>query len=233
MALLGVEQVRVSGQGLREGLLWQLIRGQSPMLPDVRAASIAGLAIANGVDHNGSEPEVQLAGELFDATAHLHAFGHAELELLISATRLSEIGMHVDYYNRDRHAEYLVHSGDLHGFSHREIVLLGAIVRHSAGGTADLSPYAAVLFERDAELVASLAAILGVARAVRRRPGSPVMKSTVSFDDGLQIVLESQQPLDAELHALERPLRRLESALGAPARISVQALPDRRLAELA
>ncbi len=234
MSMLGVEEVRVSGQGLREGLVWELMRGQRALLPDVRAASIAGLAAANGVDSASSEPDVRFAAELFDATLPLHGLGHPELEILVSATRLSEIGMHVDYYNRDRHAEYLVHSGDLHGFSHREIVLLAATVRNSAGGTAELEPYKSVLHDRDAELVATLAAILGVTRAVSRRPVSPVIRSSVSLNKReLEIVLQSQDRLDAELHALERPLRRLESALGVSVSVSAQALPNRRFAELA
>lgn len=234
MALLDTEHVRVSGQGLREGLAWQLMRGGSPLLPDVRAASIAGLAAANGVDLAGSEQEVRFAGELFETTAALHGLGHPELELLVSATRLSEIGMHIDYYNRDRHAEYLVHSGDLHGFSHREIVLLAAIVRHHTGGTPDLSPYAAVLHDGDASLVALLAAMLGISRAITRRPASPVFTSSITLDDGgVEIVLESQSSLEAELHALERPMRRLEHALGVPVRSRAVALPGHRFAELA
>jgi exopolyphosphatase/guanosine-5'-triphosphate,3'-diphosphate pyrophosphatase len=234
MSMLGVDEVRVSGQGLREGLVWELMRGQRALLPDVRAASIAGLAAANGVDSSGSEPEVRLAAEIFDATIPYHGFGHPELEVLVSATRLSEIGMHVDYYNRDRHAEYLIHSGDLHGFSHREIVLLAATVRHSSGGTAELEPYKSVLHDRDAELVATLAAVLGVTRAISRRPVSPEIHASVRLNEGeLEILLQSQDRLDAELHALERPLRRLESALGASVSVSAQALPDRRLAELA
>ncbi|MEZ4493661.1 MAG: Ppx/GppA phosphatase family protein [Dehalococcoidia bacterium] len=233
MAVLDVETVLVSGQGLREGLVWQQLRGQRPLLPDVRAASIAGLAAANGVDPGASAPEVRLASELFEATVPLHGFGHAELELLVSATRLSEIGMHVDFYNRDRHAEYLVHSGDLHGFSHREIVLLAAIVRYSSGGTVDLSSYAPVVYERDGRLVATLAAMLGVARAVARRPGSPVVEADLQMGKHLDLVLRSQVPLDAELYALERPLRRLENALGIGIDVAVEALPDRHLSELA
>src|SRR5262249_11322035 len=138
MDLVGASSLVVAGQGLREGLIWQEMRPGTPVIGDVRGASIAGLARANGVDELAAEPIVATAAALFEVTAPVHGYGPNELELLLSAARLAGIGMHVDYYNRDRHAEYLVHSGDLRGFDHREIVLLAALVRWSASGTPDL-----------------------------------------------------------------------------------------------
>ena len=139
MDLTGAATLTVSGQGLREGLVWQELRGENPVIADVRAASIAGLARANGVDEFAAEPVVNAAAALFEATESVHGYGPAELELLLSAARLAGIGMHVDYYNRDRHAEYLVHSGDLRGFDHREILLLAALVRWSIRGHSELA----------------------------------------------------------------------------------------------
>jgi exopolyphosphatase/guanosine-5'-triphosphate,3'-diphosphate pyrophosphatase len=234
LSLLNLPQLRVSGQGLREGMVWQLMRGSTPLLPDVRAASIAGLALANGVDVALYEGDVRFAGELFEATASIHGYGHLEMGLLVSATRLSEIGMHVDYYNRDRHAEYLVHSGDLHGFGHRETVLLAAIVRYSLGGTPDLGAYRLIMEEGDVRTTTVLAAMLGVTRAVARRPAMPGLVTSIAIVDGtLELAVESQDPIDAEIYALDRPARRLENALGIPVRVAGRALPNRRLAELA
>ena len=111
--------------------------------------------------------------------------------------------------------------------------MLAAIVRYSSGGTVDLSSYAPVVYERDGRLVATLAAMLGVARAVARRPGSPVVEANLQMGKHLDLMLRSQVPLDAELYALERPLRRLENALGIGIDVAVEALPDRHLSELA
>lgn len=220
MDLVGAKQLVVSGQGLREGLLWQELRGESAILPDVRRASIAGLASANGVDLIHAEPEVAVAARLFDVTEPIHGLGDFERDLLVSAARLAEIGTHIDYYSRDRHAEYLVHSGDLHGFSHREICLLAATVRWSMSGSPDLSPYARIVEAGDQARVATLAAMLGVARATWRRTPSPVNGFDVSLKkDRLTLHLEARSPVDAEHHALERQLRRLESVL--PVRCSI------------
>jgi exopolyphosphatase/guanosine-5'-triphosphate,3'-diphosphate pyrophosphatase len=215
MALSGATHLLVSGQGLREGLLWQEIRKESPILPDVRAASISGLARANSVDELAAEPTVSAAALLFDVTREQHGLGPEDLDLLVNAARLAGIGMHIDYYNRDRHGEYVVHSGDLHGFSHREILLLGTLVRCAEGGSPELAPYRSLLREDDARRASVLATLLGIARAIRRRRPSPVLGVDAAVARGkLSIVLHGTGPLDAEVVAVERQQRRVESLLG-------------------
>jgi hypothetical protein len=91
-----------------------------------------------------------------------------------------------------------------------------------------------ILDPGDTRLTSVLAAMLGVTRAVARRAGAPPLLTGVSLQDGvLDLSVEAQAPIDAELYALERPARRLESALGCPVRVVGRTLPDRRLAELA
>ncbi|MFN0096697.1 MAG: hypothetical protein ACKVVT_18220 [Dehalococcoidia bacterium] len=222
----GAPEFMVSGQGLREGLVWQELRGGHPILPDVRGASIAGLAEANGVPVFGAEPVVGVAARLFAATQGIHGYGAPELDLLLSGARLAGIGMHVDYYSRDRHAEYLVHSGDLHGFTHREIVLLGALVRGAEGGGFSLSEYARVLSPGDERRVEVLSALLGTARAVRRRTPSPVLDYDVRVGTtGIVVVLRGSAPLDAEVYAFEMKQRALAAALEVPVRLVVDDSP--------
>ena len=214
LALTGAESLIVSGQGLREGLVWQLLRPEGAILPDVRRASVSGLARANSVDELAAEPVVHAAAALFEATRASHQLGAPELDLLLHAARLSGIGMHIDYYNRDRHAEYLVHSGDLHGFSHREIVILAALVRWADSGSPDLSAYKSVVLPEDTRTVAALAALLGIARAVRRRVPSPVLDFRAQVKKGaLRLSLGALGDLSTELYEIERQQRRSESVL--------------------
>lgn len=215
MDVVGATELNVSGQGMREGLVWQEMRGGPDILPDVRTSSIAGLAAANGVDILAAEPRVDAARRLFEETQPLHRYGPADLDLLLHATRLAGIGVHIDYYNSDRHAEYLVHSGDLHGFTHREIVLLAGIVRWAMVENADLKAYKPLLERGDRDRVRTLAAFLGVARAAWRRKDAPVTRLDATLaDDRLQLTVHASEPIDAELYALEYHAARLEDALG-------------------
>jgi exopolyphosphatase/guanosine-5'-triphosphate,3'-diphosphate pyrophosphatase len=161
-------------------------------------------------------PVVALASRLFETTGRVHELGEEDRELLCAGTRLAGIGMHVDYYNRDRHAEYLVHSGDLHGFSHREIVLLGALVRCADEGSPDFGPHAPLTAAGDGAKVAALAVLLGLARAAYRRRPSP-LRDVACRLARRRLVLDLDAggaELDPESVALERQRRRLESTLG-------------------
>ena len=221
MELAGATHLTVSGQGLREGLLWQELRRDGAILDDVRSASIRGLAAANGADPLEGERTARTAALLFGATNGLHGLGAGDLELLGFAAQLANVGMHVEFYNRDRHAEYLVHSGDLHGFTHREIVLLAALVRCATSGTPDLAPYAPVVEPDDAKRTTILAALLGAACAIHRRHPTPVEGVDSSVVDGeLRIVLRGLDGLEPELHALAGQQRRLESVLKSPLNVS-------------
>ncbi|MGE5595085.1 MAG: hypothetical protein ACM3S1_03505, partial [Hyphomicrobiales bacterium] len=86
--LTGASELYVSGQGLREGIAWQQLRGEAVLVPDVRSASVAGLAAAHGVDPAAAGALAAAAGALFDATAPAHGLGPVERELLAAAARL-------------------------------------------------------------------------------------------------------------------------------------------------
>lgn len=214
MEILRAPSIIVAGQGLREGLAWQAIRAESPLLPDVRRASLTGLALANGVDTRAAEPTAQVAALLFDATSPLHNLDTAERALLLDAARLADIGTHIDYYNRDRHAEYLIHSGDLHGYTHREVVLLAALVRWADSGTPDLAPYRTIIATDDQRRATILSALLGLARAIHRRSPSPIHRVEATLQaHTLHLHLHANAPIDAELQEIDQRQRRFETAL--------------------
>ena len=214
MDCLEADTLTVAGQGLREGVVWQLLRGGMGPIEDVRGASIEGLARANGVGEPGATSVAETAALLFDAAGGSHGLGRWERELLGFAAQLAGIGMHVDYYNRDRHAEYLVHSGDLRGFSHREIVLLAALVRWAGDGTPDISAHRRLLETDDQRRASVLAAILGVARAIHRRGVATVAVRDLKTGHGrLKLRLHGSDSLAPELLEIERQAKRFESVL--------------------
>ena len=223
MELTGATTLTVSGQGLREGILWQQLRRSQSIVPDVRAASIAGLAAANGGDAVDGAKTAATAAVLFEASRSIHGLLDGDLDLLHSAAVLANVGMHIEFYNRERHAEYLVHSGDLHGFSHREVVLLGALVRWAGSGTPDLAPYARVVEPEDTRTATVLTTLLGVARAIHRRHPTPVNNVSAAVDGGqFQVVLKGEDELGPELHALSGQVRRFEAVFKLPMRVSVE-----------
>jgi exopolyphosphatase / guanosine-5'-triphosphate,3'-diphosphate pyrophosphatase len=197
----GFTELMVSGQGLREGLFYAhfLAASDPPILADPRSFSILNLARLTNFEEEHCRKVATLSLSLFDQLAPLHGYGPWERELLGHAALIHDIGVTVGYYDHHKHGEYLVHNSTLLGFSHREAVLLGALVRNHRKGFTDISAYAAVLAADDSTRIARLSALLRIAeylergksqvvRTVRVEPGSPVrIYVTADGDASLEV----------------------------------------------
>ena len=222
MDVLGVDALTVAGQGLREGLLWRQLRPLAPVLRDVRSASVQALASANGLDFAAARPVFATALRIFDAMSDEFSLASEDRDLLQTAAQLGQIGTHIDFYDRDRHAEYLVLSGDLHGFSHREIVLLAAIVRWADGGTPSFTAYRGVIGTGDPERATMLASMLGIAQATHRRMPTTATAVTAELKkSSLRLSITTRDAAAPEVAALSRQRVRFESTFGRELQVRV------------
>ncbi|MCL4241603.1 MAG: hypothetical protein KJ048_09645, partial [Dehalococcoidia bacterium] len=106
------------------------------------------------------------------------------------------------------------------------VVVLAALVRWANAGTPDLAPYRSVVEADDQRKAAVLAALLGTARAIRRRQPSPVLDVSARLNkERLTVRLHGQADLEAELYELERQQRRLETVLKVAVSFVVRAQP--------
>ncbi len=165
----GAGSLTISGQGLREGLLYpHLITEEPHLIGDVRAFSVGNLE-RHYYDHPAHNAHVaKLALALFDQLTALHGYGDAERELLGAAARLHDIGMAVNYFDHHKHGFYLLMSGALPGFTHREQALIALLVRYHRKGTPTDEGLGAVLEEGDMLRVQKLGALLRLAEYLER-----------------------------------------------------------------
>lgn len=126
---LGVADIWVSGQGLREGIvLGRAIEGQLPPPDHVRRSSVQALATRfRGWSEARAERRVAIATGLLDVTGQLSG---EVMELVEHAAHLLDIGTNIDYYNRHQHTAQIVADADLAGFSHRGLAMLSALLWH-------------------------------------------------------------------------------------------------------
>jgi exopolyphosphatase/guanosine-5'-triphosphate,3'-diphosphate pyrophosphatase len=169
MRRLRAETMMVCAQGLREGLLYWLVG--APDIHSVREVRRRSALLYRA--RLGLSPEASAQTE--EVALKLHgllepAASHNDRELLSTAALLADTGAAIGYGERDRHAEYLVTHGELHGFSQREVMLMAKVVgsqRKLRTRQADITP---PLEPPDARAIERLGAILGVASALRRFP---------------------------------------------------------------
>ncbi|MBP1467772.1 Ppx/GppA family phosphatase [Candidatus Chloroploca sp. M-50] len=187
------ESLTVSGQGVREGLFYaHFLQGiEPPLLNNPRTFSIKNLARLSNYEEAHCDKVGSLSQSLFDQLAPLHSYGAWERELLGYAAIIHDIGVAVGYYDHHKHSEYLVYNGTLLGFTHREIAILGALVRNHRKGQADLSPYAQIFAADDSQRIARLSSLLRIAEYLERSKSQVVRAVRVELGESIRIVVEA------------------------------------------
>lgn len=124
---LSIEQMRISDQALREGVLYELIgRTQHE---DVRERTVATLCRRFDVDPDQAERVSQTALHLLTQTAGSWELDHPECRAMLGwAARLHEIGLAVSHSQYQKHGAYLLRNADLSGFTRPEQNLLAILV---------------------------------------------------------------------------------------------------------
>lgn len=168
----GVDELLISGHGLREGLLYRYLLPDSdpPLVADVRAFSVGNLRDRLGFTWPAAkDPEhvANLALSLYDALPPRSDAG-VERELLAAAARLHDIGRAIDYRDHHKHAFGIIMSEPLPGFSHREQALVALMVRYQRSGKPSIDATADLLEEGDTACLERLAGVLRLAVAFDR-----------------------------------------------------------------
>jgi len=168
LELVGAEDLLVSGQGLREGILLDRCGRNLPAVVAVRVASVRDLTSRFA----GWEAK-RAARRAALATAFLRRLDPEASEearaLLRLAAQVMDIGRSIDYYRRHEHASAILRSVDLMGFSHREIAWISAVIAQADDAKASLKAYRPLLNGTDREEVTRAALLLALADEIEHR----------------------------------------------------------------
>lgn len=207
-ALAGFTSITMSGEGLREGLVYPVVFQDEPghLAPRVRTFSVVNLLRTYHARTDHPERVHRLATALFDALAPELGLSAADGELLAAAAQLHDIGMSIDYYGHHKHGAYLIGARPLAGFDHREQALIALVVKAHRKGKPSLNGFAGLLQEGDDARVRHLAGILRVAEQLDRSRAGRVVGVAVHVSNAV-VQIEVQSVGDAALEVQEASAR--------------------------
>jgi exopolyphosphatase/guanosine-5'-triphosphate,3'-diphosphate pyrophosphatase len=185
---VGAAHVRISGQGVREGLAYSLLDGALPSPAEVRERSVASLTGRfAGWDASHAERRVAVAEALW--TALVPARDPEIREALRHGARVLDMGRAVDFFGRHEHAADFVLASDLDGFTHRDIALLAMVVRSAGDGDADPTIYSPLLGREDRDVVDRAGVVLALADDLEERcaPGAALALSCRLVEGGVVV----------------------------------------------
>lgn len=124
---LNIELMHVSDQGMREGLLYDLVGRINHT--DIRDAAVEDAMSRWGVDIEQARRVTDTVEMLCDSVCEQWSIDIEQIKPLVKwASMLHEIGLQVSHNNYHKHGAYLLSNADMQGFSRQEQALLSALV---------------------------------------------------------------------------------------------------------
>ncbi|MEX2238123.1 MAG: Ppx/GppA phosphatase family protein [Dehalococcoidia bacterium] len=197
-----IDRLVVSGEGVRHGVLYELLEERGLLAGDARSRSLASLsALASAPPYE--EAALQLAARISAPPSPLESTTGEMLELCL---RLHRIGDVLGHERFDRSAEQMIMSREMAGFTHRDALLiaytLGSFGRFRLRRAAVRPP----LHPDDYKLVEQTSALLQLTVALARAGGA---EARVRWSAERLKIDTPTPPLEADQLA-----RRLKSAFG-------------------
>ena len=238
LELTGADEAVVSETALREGIVADYIVTHRPGIllvdefPDLRRRSVMELARRCHFDEPHAQHVTRLALSLFDQTRELHGLGEEDEELLEYAGLLHDIGFHISPSGHHKHAQYLIETADMVGFSRDEVEIMALTARyHRKAEPPAKRPRAGIrrrhaafcaLSRRTRKRVRYLAALLRLADALDRTHGRLIRAVRCQIKrKTIELRLEVEGDPELELWAARRKGDALESLTGLRLRLAV------------
>jgi exopolyphosphatase/guanosine-5'-triphosphate,3'-diphosphate pyrophosphatase len=204
---LGIQELRVSDRGLRDGLLVDYlsrhVETAELQKTSVRARSVLQLGRACHFDEGHARHVANLALQLYDsgAQAGLYSLDGWERELLEYAAQIHDVGMFLAYSNHHEHSYYLIRNADLLGFDQREIAIMAnaALFHRKAMPSKKKHPEFAGLDRRAQKVAELFALILRIAESLDRSHTGAIHTARLQPGKGGEIILEVKGEGDYQL----------------------------------
>jgi exopolyphosphatase/guanosine-5'-triphosphate,3'-diphosphate pyrophosphatase len=222
MGELGLEEIRATDRGLREGLIIDaLARSHPEMLKglSVRERGVIQLGRACRFDEPHATTVKVLALQLFDSGRKLglHKLGKAERELLGHASMLHDVGSFLSYSNHQAHTYYLIRNADLVGFDLHEVELIAAVARfHRKGYPRKKHPEYITLNKRSRRVVRVLSTLLRMAESLDRSHAGLITQAAFEKVGRKRAVLRvhASEPCHLELWGVQGHQRAFQRTFG-------------------
>jgi len=247
LELTGAEEATVCEAALREGIVADYIVTHRPGIllvdefPDLRRRSVMELARRCHFDEPHAQHVARLALSLFDQTRDVHGLGEVDEELLEFSALLHDIGFYISPSGHHKHAQYLIETADMVGFSRDEVEIMALAARYhrkaeppsKRAKRALRLRHAAFskLARRTRRRVRYLAALLRIADALDRTHGRLIRAVRCQLRrKTIELRVEVEGDPELELWAARRKSDLLESLTGLRLRLAVDAVTRVRAA---
>ncbi|NPV89172.1 MAG: Ppx/GppA family phosphatase [Firmicutes bacterium] len=160
----GAREVTVSGNGLREGLIYSRLVPGDGLVEDVLDYSLESSLFNYGIDEKHPLQVLRLALSLYRQLHPQQPLDSSREKVIKTAAMLHDCGIMVRYYRHHDHSFYLILNSEINGLSHRELVQSAHIAAsHGRQSKAAMSHYQSLISKEDRAFIKRAGVILKIA----------------------------------------------------------------------
>lgn len=192
-----VDNVTISGNGLREGLVYDYIyrtgiwqRGSN--IENPLDLSIRNVLITNQLNDIHAQNVYRLSRNMYSCLQPLHHLDAAHEKILKTAAMLHDSGVSIRYYNHARHSFYMVLNSGLNGITHRELLMSAyiAAAHYKEGLKPEFNRYSKLLNDQDWDSISKIGVMVRIAEGLDRSMSGFVHGVSCEIEDS-QVVLHT------------------------------------------
>lgn len=200
--LSGLTELRISGNGLREGILFDHIRSNYEFLPDKLEASVYSILARHSMEVRHSEHVFKLSARMFLALTDEKQFPLMWYDVLKCAAMLHDTGMSIRYYDHERHSFYLILNSEINGLNHKEILMAALAARYHRKTEDELSlaSFSQLINRMDINIAERIGLLIGLAESFEKNlNGNVADVEVVQTADAIRITALSSEDIGPEL----------------------------------
>lgn len=123
LKITGLQEIRISGKGLREGILFEHLNAEYERYPNMLDASIYSVLARHDMDTSHAEHVLKLTFAMFDGLKEVHRIAPTYRDIVKTSAMLHDVGMSITYYDHEKHSFYIILNSEINGLNHREVLL--------------------------------------------------------------------------------------------------------------
>lgn len=195
-----IKEVKISGYGIRDGLLYDYLKTKGAVTENVLDFSIRNILKIHNLQEVHSHHVFELTKMLYDGLKEEFHLDKDIEKILKVASMLHKSGLKIRYYDYHKHSFYMILHSRINGISQKEILMAAytAYYHRKTSAKIDFEHYKKMLSSEDQETIKKLGVLLRIATALDMSMNG-IIESVQCVKTEDAIILKTISKFDASL----------------------------------
>lgn len=202
LKITNLQELRISGKGLREGILYEHLNANYERIENMLDASIYSILARHEANIAHAEHVYSLTYRLFENLRNIVKIDDAYLDILKTAAMLHDVGMSITYYDHEKHSFYIILNSELNGINHKEILLaaFAAKFHRKFNSEMHISAFSGLMNKLDLHLSERIGILIALAEAFDKNLNGVIYNvSCEELDDKVIVKAHSHEDITIEI----------------------------------